>query len=96
MIEAGASSTGEVQVCFPLCVRAPPGTVMFAPPEVPRNASRAQREAKAKGRAWEDGGHHGAAQLRCEHYRGRSPVGPRPDRLGCYSSSRKVISTLAL
>ena len=45
MREAGVPSTGG------WVVPAPPGVVMLAPPEVPRNAERAQSE----GRIVEDG-----------------------------------------
>jgi hypothetical protein len=45
-------------------VRAPPGVVMVAPPEVPRNAERAQCEGRAKERL----GVHGQRQCK-----GRSP-----------------------
>jgi hypothetical protein len=41
MIEAGAPSTEDA---FGSGVPAPPGRVMVAPPEVPRNASRAESE----------------------------------------------------
>ena len=45
MREAGEPSTGEVAVSSK-CAR-PTGVVMFAPPEVPRNAERAQSEGHA-------------------------------------------------
>jgi hypothetical protein len=54
MIEAGAPSTEEATRKLRLCigeVPAPPGIVMLAPPEVPRNAERAQCEGRAKGRS---------------------------------------------
>jgi hypothetical protein len=38
MREAGTPSTGEVEGCFLRSVPAPPGVVMLAPPEIPRNA----------------------------------------------------------
>jgi hypothetical protein len=51
-------------------VPAPPGIVILALPEVPRNAERAQSEGRAK----EDvATRHGQGQ-----YKGRSPVEPRP------------------
>jgi hypothetical protein len=43
MIEADAPSTGGYVACS-YGVPAPPGVVMVSPPEVPRNASRAQSE----------------------------------------------------
>jgi hypothetical protein len=48
MIEAGAPSTGGYVACS-YGVPAPPGTVMLSPPEVPRNAERAQRKAALRG-----------------------------------------------
>ena len=58
---------GKLQ-CRRSVVPAPPGVVMVAPPTVPRNAlvvkallRHAMGRDKAKGRAWEDGEHHGAA-----------------------------------
>jgi hypothetical protein len=46
MIEAGGPSTG---VLLDACERAtPPGVVMVAPSEVPRNALRAKSEGRAK------------------------------------------------
>jgi len=51
---------------------APPGVVMLAPPEVPRNASRAQSEGRAK----ED-----VATRRGQgQYKGRSTVGSRQSK----------------
>jgi hypothetical protein len=47
MIEAGAPSTGGS--CSRPPVPAPPGVVMVAPPEVPRNAQRAQCEGPRQG-----------------------------------------------
>jgi hypothetical protein len=44
MIGPDAPSTEEVALLSVECVRAPPGVVMVAPPEVPRNAERAQCE----------------------------------------------------
>src|SRR5215208_4724015 len=38
----------------------------------------------------------GIEQRGQRQYKGRSPVGPRPGRLGCYSSSTKVTSRLTL
>jgi hypothetical protein len=46
MIEAGAPSTEEVARHLCGVVPAPLGVVMLAPPEVPRNASRAQTEGR--------------------------------------------------
>jgi hypothetical protein len=66
MREAGAPSTGG------WVVPAPPGIVMVSPPEVPRNAERAQ----STGRAGED------RQVRDQrgqgHCKGRNPAEPRP------------------
>jgi hypothetical protein len=49
MIEAGAPSTGESCHSALGGVPAPPGVVMVAPPEVPRNAEGAQREGRVGG-----------------------------------------------
>ena len=70
MTEAGAPSTrGKLWHAF-RGVPAPPEVVMVAPPEVPRNASRAQSEGHAGS---------GVEQKRGQgHYRGRGPTGPRP------------------
>jgi hypothetical protein len=66
MIEAGGPSTSEFQECYlRSVVPAPPGVVMFSPPEVPRNASR----GKGKGHAKEVFKKRGRGQ-----YRGRYPV----------------------
>ncbi len=52
MREAGAPSTGELREGCNRALRsvvpAPPGVVMVAPPEVPRNAEGAQIEGRAK------------------------------------------------
>jgi hypothetical protein len=49
MIEAGGPSTSEFQE-GPIrsVVPVPPTVVMVAPPQIPRNASRAQGEGRAK------------------------------------------------
>jgi hypothetical protein len=55
-------------------VRAPPGIVILAPPEVPRNASEAR--AQSEGRAGKD---RKEWKKRGQgHYKGRDPEGPRP------------------
>src|SRR5215216_2638207 len=49
MIEAGAPSTwGEVVGCPVRSVPAPPGVVMVAPPEIPRNAQPGKARAAPK------------------------------------------------
>jgi hypothetical protein len=45
MIEAGAPSTGQLQSALGV-VRAPPGGVMVALPEVPRNLEGVQSEGR--------------------------------------------------
>jgi len=45
MMEAGAPSTGGCCRSYGRSVPVPPGMVMLAPPEVPRNAEGAQRKA---------------------------------------------------
>jgi len=52
MIEAGAPNTGDCWHAF-RGVRVPPGVDMLSPPEVPRNAERAQSEGRASG-GWVD------------------------------------------
>jgi len=48
MIEAGAPSTdGLAKTLLGSVVPAPPGIVMVAPPEVPRNASEARAQSEA-------------------------------------------------
>jgi hypothetical protein len=47
MIEAGATSTGSLTTHVSV-VPAPPGVYMVAPPEVPRNAQRAQSIGRAR------------------------------------------------
>jgi hypothetical protein len=44
MIETGVPRTWVQQYAVRSVVRAPPGTVMVAPPEIPRNAWRVQSE----------------------------------------------------
>ena len=46
MIEAGEPSTWVQQCAVRSVVRAPPGVVMVAPPEVPRNAEGEQSEGR--------------------------------------------------
>jgi hypothetical protein len=65
MREAGAPSTEEVAMLSG-CTR-PPGAVMVAPPEVPRNAERAQSEGRPK---------EGSTMRGHGHYRGRSLKAP--------------------
>jgi hypothetical protein len=48
MIEAGATSTRRSCNALGKGVPAPPGVVMLAPPEVPRNAESAQSEGRAE------------------------------------------------
>jgi hypothetical protein len=67
MREADEASTKELSNTVQGVVLAPPGIVILAPPEVPRNAERAQstgrtRQVERRGQG---------------HYKGRSPVGPR-------------------
>jgi hypothetical protein len=75
MIEAGAPSTGEsrhVCACARGVVPAPPGGVMVAPPQISRKTQPGKVKAapSTMGRKRRGQG---------EHYRGRSPTGPRPD-----------------
>ena len=63
-MEAGAPGKGDCDKGS--SVPAPPGVVMVAPPEVPRNAGR-----KAKGRAKCDGKERGP-----RHYRGWDQKAP--------------------
>jgi hypothetical protein len=51
MIEAGVPSTERVAVLSVRGVPAPPGVLIVAPAEVPRNVGRAQRKSRAKGRS---------------------------------------------
>jgi hypothetical protein len=46
MIEAGAPNTEEATLVHREGVPAPPGVVMVAPPEVPRNAESTQSESR--------------------------------------------------
>jgi hypothetical protein len=85
MIEAGAPSTGQLQSALGV-VPAPPGVVMLALPEVPRNAERAKSEGPRQRRG------KSAAQGVIE----AGAFGLWPGCLGCYSSSMKVISRLTL
>src|SRR5215217_4880090 len=66
MIEAGAPSTGKSLACVTKCCARPTGVVMVAPPEVPRNAERAQGTSRAAFRSllWRGQG----------QYRGRGPT----------------------
>jgi hypothetical protein len=48
MIEAGARARRKLRLCFLGKVPAPPGVLILAPHEVPRNASRTQSEGRAK------------------------------------------------
>jgi hypothetical protein len=48
MIEAGVPSTGRCVDALGRGVPAPPGVVILAPPEVPRNAQRAQSIGRAQ------------------------------------------------
>ena len=67
-------------------VLAPPGVVMVAPPQVPRNAERAQCEEPRQRRV------KSAAQGVIEAW----AFGLLTGCLGCYSSNMKVISRLTL
>jgi hypothetical protein len=50
MIEAGGPSTSAFQGgAIRIVVPVPPTVVMLSPPEVPRNAERAQRKAALRG-----------------------------------------------
>jgi hypothetical protein len=65
MIEAGGPSTSEFQGGpIRIVVPVPPTVVMVAPPRVPRNASRAQCEGRAR---------EGFTKRRQGHYRDRDP-----------------------
>ena len=80
MIEAGVPSTGG------WVVPAPPGVVILASPEVPRNAEGGQCEGPRQRRG------KSAAQGVIE----ARAFGLLTGCLGCYSSSMKVISRLTL
>jgi hypothetical protein len=89
MIEADATSTDwSSSRIFSRggSVLAPPGILMLALPEVPRNAERAKSEGPRQRRE------KSAAQGVIE----AGAFGLWPGCLGCYSSSMKVISRLTL
>jgi hypothetical protein len=73
-------------MCVP-GVPAPPGVVILAPPEVLRNAEGRKVKAAPK-RMWPPGAAKGIIEAGARK--------PWPGRLGVYSSSMKVISTLTL
>jgi hypothetical protein len=82
MIEAGGPSTSEFQECH-RGVPAPPGIVMVAPPTAPRNAERAQCEAKAKAALQRDGKERAAKGIIKAGARKPRPDWPRPPARGC-------------
>jgi hypothetical protein len=86
--EAGGSPSTELQQCFPDCCARPPGVVMVAPQSIPRKAARTQSEGATRRRERETRDPKGGIKA--------GVFGLRPSRSGCYSSSRKVTSTLTL